>query len=196
MATIDTRYTPTPQRPAAGRHPAQVLAFIVGVAYVIVGLVGFAATGFGGSWVHDGGADLLGFDVNGFHNIVHLGVGLILLIASTAPAPALTQGVLIGGGLVYILAAFLGFFTPAVEHLLSLDSRTDPENFLHLFSGLAAIVAGLIGPTEEAPASRVGPAGAMATPQPTGPVRPDEPGEAARRDPYREGEPGGMQRRW
>ena len=189
MATIDTRYTPTPQRPAAGRHPAQVLAFIVGVAYVIVGLVGFAATGFGGSWVHDGGADLLGFDVNGFHNIVHLGVGLILLIASTAPAPALTQGVLIGGGLVYVLAAFLGF-TGQLDHLLSIDGKFGAaDNWLHLVSGLAAIVAGFLGPAEAAPTPGwTAQAGAMGGPSPAtaGPMRPDAPGAAAQADPSRQ----------
>ncbi len=125
------------------RHPAQFGALVVGIVYLAVGLIGFAVTGFTG-WVVDTREDLLSFDLNGFHNIVHLGIGAILIGVSLVREPAITQGVLIGGGLVYVLAAALGF-TGNLGELLSIDGTFASDNFLHLVSGSAAILLGLLG---------------------------------------------------
>ena len=125
------------------RHPAQFAALAVGIVYLAVGLVGFAVTGFSG-WVVDTREDLLSFDLNGFHNIVHLGVGAILIGVSLVREPTITQGVLIGGGLVYLLAAVLGF-TGNLNSLLSIDGTFASDNFLHLASGAAAVLVGLLG---------------------------------------------------
>ncbi len=125
------------------RHPAQFAALAVGIVYLAVGLIGFAVTGFSG-WVVDTREDLLSFDLNGFHNIVHLGVGAILIGVSLVREPTITQGVLIGGGLVYLLAAVLGF-TGNLGSLLSIDGKLASDNFLHLVSGAAAVLVGLLG---------------------------------------------------
>ena len=71
-------------------HPAQLGALVVGVAYLLVGVIGFASTGFTG-WVFDTREDLLGFDLNGFHNIVHLGIGAILIGVSIVREPTITR---------------------------------------------------------------------------------------------------------
>src|SRR5215213_1900214 len=123
-------------------HPAKLGALVVGMAYLAIGVVGFLDTGFTG-WVVDTDEAILGFDLNGFHNVVHLGVGALVLAAAFAPEPAITQGVLVGGGFVYVLAAVLGF-TGNLEQLLSIDGAAAPDNFLHLVSGLAAIALGLL----------------------------------------------------
>ncbi len=125
------------------RHPAQLGALVVGIAYLAAGLLGFAFTGFTG-WVIDTREDMLGFDLNGFHNIVHFGIGAILIGVSLIREPTITQGVLIGGGLVYLLAAALGF-TNNLSSLLSIDGTFASDNFLHLASGSAAILLGLLG---------------------------------------------------
>lgn len=124
------------------RHPAQVGALLVGIAYVFVGILGFAFTGFTG-WVVDTREDLLGFDLNGFHNVVHLGIGAILIGVAFVREPAITQGVLLGAGLVYLLAAVLGF-TQNLDQLLSIDGVLASDNFLHLGSGAAALALGLL----------------------------------------------------
>jgi hypothetical protein len=121
---------------------AQLFALVVGVTYLAVGLVGFAATGFTGV-VTDGGDKLIGFDLNIFHNVVHLVIGGLLLVVSRLPDPVIAQGVLIGGGLVYILAALLGFLNEL--QILSIDDELALDNFLHLFSGLAALIVGILG---------------------------------------------------
>lgn len=131
-------------RETALSHPAQLGALVVGIVYLLVGLVGFAVTGFTG-WTVDTREDLLSFDLNGFHNVVHLGVGLILISVSIVSYPAITQGVLIGGGLVYLLAAALGFTGNNLGELLSIDGQLASDNFLHLGSGLGALLFGFLG---------------------------------------------------
>lgn len=126
------------------RNIAQLFAVVVGVAYLAIGVIGFAVTGFTGV-VIDGPDALLGFDLNPFHNVVHLGVGLILLVTGLLSDPTIAQGALIGGGLVYLLAAVLGFLGGL--EIISINDADElaPDNFLHLLSGAAALGAGILG---------------------------------------------------
>lgn len=127
---------------AGDKNIAQLGALVVGVAYLAIGLIGFAVTGFG-SLTANGTDDLLSFDLNPFHNIVHLVIGLYLLAAGLWSDPAVAEGSLIGGGLVYVLAAILGF-TNSLQ-ILSINSELASDNFLHLISGSAAILLGFAG---------------------------------------------------
>lgn len=122
-------------------NAAQVFALVAGAAYALIGVVGFAVTGFDGVTT-DGPDSLAGFDLNIFHNVVHLAIGLGFLAASRLDA-GLTQGIIIGGGLVYVLAALLGFLNDL--QILSINDELAADNFLHLISGSAAILFGLIG---------------------------------------------------
>jgi hypothetical protein len=143
---------------------ARVTAAVVGVVYAIVGLVGFAVTGFDDQFALNTKADLFGFDLNGFHNIVHFVIGIGLLLGSRARDVAVTQGMLIGGGLVYIAAAFLGFLNDL--QILSINDGLAADNFLHLGSGIAAVLLGLAGArqTAQAPPRRGVPMGQGPTP--------------------------------
>lgn len=127
-------------------NAAQVFALVAGAVYALVGVIGFAATGFDGVTA-DGPDKLIGFDLNIFHNVVHLAIGLGFLLASRLDA-TLTQGIIIGGGLVYVLAAVLGFVNEL--QILSINDEVAPDNFLHLISGSAAILFGLIGARQTA----------------------------------------------
>ena len=138
------------QRPVAGggyseppgENITQQFAFIVGAVYLAVGVIGFAVTGFTGI-TSDGGDSLVGFDLNVFHNVVHLAIGLGFLVVSRLRDTGIAQGVVIGGGLVYVLAGLLGFLNEL--QILSIDDELAADNFLHLFSGVAAVVFGLLG---------------------------------------------------
>jgi len=131
---------------------AQSGAIVVGAAYLAIGIIGFAVTGFG-NFVQDTNYSLLGFDINPFHNVVHLAVGATLLIVAQFDRPS-TEGALIGGGLVYLLAAFLGF----TDHLqiLSMQGAGNLDNLLHLVSGSAALGLGLVSISANADAERRG----------------------------------------
>lgn len=123
---------------------ARGFAVVLGLVYVAVGLIGFVATGFTGPVVLDTDDDLIGFDLNIFHNIVHIALGAILLVAARARDVAITQGVLIGVGLFVVVAALLGFID-YLDNLLSIDGNLAADNFLHLVTGGAAVIFGLIG---------------------------------------------------
>lgn len=59
--------------------PAQVVAGVLGLVLVVAGLIGLAvdSTFETGSGLH--GSRLLGLEVNGWHNVVHIASGLLLL---------------------------------------------------------------------------------------------------------------------
>ncbi len=135
---------PPPARRAGGggQNITQVFALIVGLVYLVVGIVGFAVTGFTGL-VTDGQDKLIGFDLDVFHNVVHLAIGAIFIAVSRLNDAGIAQGVVIGGGLVYVLAGALGYLNEL--QILSIDDTFAADNFLHLFSGIAAIAFGILG---------------------------------------------------
>lgn len=118
---------------------AQTGAVLVGVPYLAIGVIGFFVTGFGG-FVQNGNDSLLGFALNPFHNIIHLAVGGFLVLAARLDRTG-AEGALIGGGLVYLLATFLGFDNRL--QILSIDGTYAPDNFLHLVSGVAVLAIGI-----------------------------------------------------
>ena len=138
----EQRGTDSTSRGPQGRNITQVFALVVGVVYLLVGVVGFAVTGFTGLTT-DGTDKLIGFDLNVFPNVVHLAIGAGFIVVSRLRDPTITQGVVIGGGLVYVLAALLGFLNEL--QILSIDTEFAADNFLHLFSGVAAVLFGVVG---------------------------------------------------
>lgn len=120
---------------------ARAFALTFGAVYVLVGAVGFAVTGFDGlsSFAANGDQQLLIFDINPFHNVVHLGVGAIWMAAAAVSAhrPNLIYGVNFGIAGVYALATVLGFAGGLTA--LSIDAGLAPDNFLHLATAAVAL---------------------------------------------------------
>ncbi len=139
-------------REGSGMGFARTGALLVGVVYLAAGLIGFAVTGVNG-FITNGDDVLLGFDINGMHNVVHAGIGIYLIFVSQL-GTAITEGALIGGGLVYLLAAFLGFADESNLNILSIDGELGSDNFLHLVSGSAALAIGLTSVASGAAAKR------------------------------------------
>ena len=117
--------------------PARMYALIFGVVLTLVGIAGFfTESSFSGD---DRGA-LLGFDVNGWHNLVHLASGLIGLMAWRAGAAAARQYAL-GFGIVYLIVAIWGFAMGDGETLLGIIPINTADNVLHLLIALAGLGA-------------------------------------------------------
>jgi hypothetical protein len=121
---------------------ARPIALLFGVIYLGAGLIGFAATGFHG-FVTPAGATFLGLKVNIFHNIVHIGIGTILLIASRLPDAAMTQGIMLGVGIIYVVATLVGFLGKLP--IIAITTAQNPDNFFHLVSASVIIFGGLAG---------------------------------------------------
>jgi hypothetical protein len=94
-------------RPAATRHPSQLLALGIGAVYTLVGLLGFVVTGLG-DFAAEIDKTLLGFELNPLHNLVHLLIGLAGLALWRRLDTTRTYGWLLmaGYGLVFIFGLF------------------------------------------------------------------------------------------
>jgi hypothetical protein len=120
----------------------QLAALLIGVAYLGGGVVGMFFTGFSG-FVSSSGTDLFGiFAINPFHNVVHIGVGALLIAASTAPS-SIAEGALLGVGSIYVVATITGFIYAHIP-VIALVTSSDPDNYLHLVTGATAILAAVI----------------------------------------------------
>ena len=126
---------------------ARIAALVIGLGYVAAGVVGFIETGFTGFVANTDESFLGFFDLNIFHNIVHLAIGLGLVIASRMSDVTITQGVLIGVGLFYALAAVLGFLN--YLQIISINSSVSFDNFFHLLTGVVALLFGLLGVSQQ-----------------------------------------------
>ncbi|MGH3621273.1 MAG: DUF4383 domain-containing protein, partial [Sciscionella sp.] len=83
------------------------------------------------------------FGVTPFHNIVHIGVGAVWLIAAFTLTKPAAEGVNFAIGGVYALAAILGYL--GYLGFLGVGPRFDPDNFLHLLTALVSLLfAGLL----------------------------------------------------
>ena len=132
-----------------GKTLAQIFCLVVGAVLVAVGILGFFyTTEFGlPESLNPGSKDeLLGlFDINGWHNVVHLATGALLLAAS--PSAPLARTVAIGFGLVYALVAVLGWIDG--DDVIGLIPTNDEDNVLHTALAATGLLAGLASRTTE-----------------------------------------------
>lgn len=139
-----------------GKSLAQTLGPVFGLFYVAIGIVGFATTGFT-DWVQNTDDSLLGFSVNPFHNVVHIGIGLFLLLLTTGFGSAVAEGAVLGVGLFYITAFVIGVTASDNLTILSMSGADDLENLNHIVNGVALLVIGLLAAGQtEARAKRTG----------------------------------------
>lgn len=119
--------------------PNRLLAAVFGAVYVLVGLAGFAVTGFSDFAGTNTGDKLIVFEINPLHNIVHLAIGALLLFASRAVNTAKGANTLVGA--VYLLVGIVGLFIlDSSANILSLNSA---DNVLHLASAIVLLGVGL-----------------------------------------------------
>ena len=124
------------------RTPIQSLAALVGVVFLLVGILGFVPgitshysdLSFAG---HDSNAKLLGiFQTSILHNIVHIAFGVGILMAKTVEG---ARTYLVGGGVVYLVVWLVGI----IGGLDWLPVNT-ADNWLHLVLGVGIVALGFI----------------------------------------------------
>jgi Domain of unknown function (DUF4383) len=139
-----------------GLTPAQLYCLLAGLALLLAGLFGFIAdasfdtsatpdTDVGGN---TGGGlqgdSFLGFEVNGWHNVVHVASGLLLLAAFSRRAAAKTVALVFG--LTYGAVAIIGLIDGT--DVLGLIPVNPADNILHIALSLVGILAALASPAD------------------------------------------------
>ena len=105
----------------------KMVAQIVGIVLTVVGVAGFFVTD-----------SLLGFGVNGAHNVIHLLSGLLGVGAGFYAAGQWARDYNKWLGVVYLAVAVLGFFWAGFAGWLNINAA---DNILHLVLGV--VLAGV-----------------------------------------------------
>jgi len=135
---------------------AETLGPVFGLFYVAIGIIGFFVTGFS-NFTQNTGDTLIGFAINPFHNLVHLGIGLFLIIMTTSFSTAVAEGAVLGVGIFYIAAFAIGVVAKDNLTILSMYGAGDLENLNHIVNGVALLTIGLISTgASEARAKKTG----------------------------------------
>jgi hypothetical protein len=127
--------------------PARLYCLLVGAVLVVAGIIGFfyeASFATGDSIRSD---DVFGIlSVNGWHNLVHIAIGAVLLLAAGSAA----RGAALLVGVLYIVLCVLGFiatsnngigFVAENDTLLKLVPVNNEDNVLHLILGITGLIA-------------------------------------------------------
>jgi ABC-type transport system involved in multi-copper enzyme maturation permease subunit len=121
----------------------QTFVPIIGAFYVLIGVIGFFITGFS-NFVENTNDKLIGFSINPFHNLVHLGIGAFLIFMASNRNKAVGEGATMGVGLFYIVAFVIGVYAKDNLTIISMQGYGDLENFNHLVNGVLLLAVGLI----------------------------------------------------
>ena len=134
------------------RSSAQTFALLVGVVFLLVGILGFIPgivsehdTKFIGQ---DGDSELLGiFQINFLHNLVHVIFGVAGIAMAKRTDSARTY--LLGGGVIYLVVFLYGVLIDfgSDANIINLNAA---DNVLHLVLGLGMIGLGLISGKDHA----------------------------------------------
>jgi Domain of unknown function (DUF4383) len=128
-----------------GRSTAQWYCLVVGATLLLIGALGFLAeakfdTSGGGDPGSLDGEDFLIFEVNGWHNVVHILSGAFLLLMSSRHARARAGALAFGA--IYGLVAVIGLIDG--HDVLGIIPIDPADNVLHVLLAGTALAVGLI----------------------------------------------------
>ena len=134
------------RRSSRGRTSAQWICALGGIALVAAGLLGFIADSSFDTGSDVQGGDLIVFEVNGWHNLVHILSGLLLLAG--APRRASAKAVCLVFGLTYAAVTVWGLVDG--NSVLGLLPVNGADNVLHIALTALALLAGITSPADDA----------------------------------------------
>src|SRR5262249_9044479 len=116
---------------------AKTVCKILGVVFVLVGLVGFVKP------------DLLGAHLNAAHNMVHIVSGAIALYFGFAGSAGAAKGFCFIFGIVYLLLGIAGgFLGPGEMHMFNVGTLLTlgkMDHIIHVLLGIIFLMGGLLG---------------------------------------------------
>lgn len=117
--------------------PARIVAGVLGTTLVVAGLVGLAVDTSFATGAGIDGDRLLGLEVNGWHNLVHVASGLLLLVGLASNR--LARKVCRLFGVLYLVVTIVGFADG--DDLFGLLPVNTADNLLHLALAFVALWA-------------------------------------------------------
>ena len=131
------------------RTPAQLYSLLFGAVLLAVGIIGFAADASFGTGTGVEGDELILFEVNGWHNLVHIASGAVgLALAGSAAGARLFA---LGFGAVYLVVTAWGFVDG--NSVLGLIPVNAADNLLHLGIAALGLLAGFASSPGASPAT-------------------------------------------
>lgn len=122
--------------------PAQLVALVFGILYLILGVAVLAKAGINANGFTSTHVDVLGFGHTPMMGVIELAFGLLLIMAGAVPGA--------GRGLMAFLGALaLGFgVVVLVQQAAMFDSFgvRDANGWLYTFSGIVTLVAAVAAP--------------------------------------------------
>jgi hypothetical protein len=120
----------------------QTVARVFGVVFLLVGVLGFLASGMSMESDPALAPRLLGlFPVNALHNVVHLLFGVWGLAASRTSSGAELYAK--GAGAIYLVLAVLGYVAPTTFGLIPIGGH---DIWLHAVLGVVLLGTGFLAP--------------------------------------------------
>lgn len=114
---------------------AKSISTILGIIFLIVGLLGFAAP------------DMMGMHLSAAHNIVHLVSGALALYFGTKGTYEAARGFCIIFGIIYGLLGLIGFVAGGANYALTLIPNQlvlgKMDHIVHIIFGVLFILGGL-----------------------------------------------------
>jgi hypothetical protein len=117
---------------------AKTIAMVFGAIYLIVGVVGFFP-GVGSGLSITPPATMFGLQVNGLHNLVHIIIGAMGLMATTQARAVLFCRL---WGVILLILGVLGFFTPSLLGYVPIGGY---DIYLHIASAAVLLIGGFMG---------------------------------------------------
>ena len=120
------------------RTPAQVYSLVFGATLLLVGIIGFFVNSSFDTGSNLNGDDLILFEVNGWHNIVHILSGLLGLALWRRRDTAYSFA--LGFGIVYFAVFVWGLIQDPILNLIPVNGA---DHVLHALIALAGIGAAM-----------------------------------------------------
>jgi Domain of unknown function (DUF4383) len=120
-------------------HNAKLIAVILGITFLVVGLMGFVANPIA--------SEVGFFQTNWAHNLVHIVTGAIFLLGAVK-FPGQEKRFVLYSGYFYGLVAVLGFVWPG-DMLLWLIHINEADRWLHLALAMAIVAAGTLSAPQQ-----------------------------------------------
>ena len=122
------------------RTPAQLYALLFGITLLAAGILGFIADSSFDTGAGVQGGELVVFEVNGWHNLVHIASGLLGIVLSRRADSA--RAYALGFGAVYLLVTIYGFVDG--NDIIGLLPINDADNVLHIALSALGLITGFM----------------------------------------------------